>query len=63
MTPKEYWQKELDKASELASANFGVNDSQVVAALLIAGQLQSINTTLDTIRSQLNQIEDSIANQ
>jgi hypothetical protein len=57
MTPTEYWLKEIRKANELAQ------DPQLVAALLIAGQLQSVVTRLDEIRAQLNHIEDQIANQ
>jgi cell division protein ZapA (FtsZ GTPase activity inhibitor) len=65
MTPTEYWLKEIRKANELApnSTTLDKPDPQMVAALLIAGQLQSIVGRLEEIRAQLDHIEDQIANQ
>lgn len=64
MTPTEYWKKEINRASELAPPdNLGApedKDPQIVAALIVAGQLQAITTVLSEIRSQLQQIDDSI---
>lgn len=59
MTPNEYWQKEINKARELVA---GGDPPEIIAALIIAGQLQAISRTLSEIRAQLQGIEDSINN-
>lgn len=60
MTTTEYWRRELAKASELLGVESP--DPEMVAALMVAGQLHTITTMLSEIRAQLAQIEDAIAN-
>lgn len=57
MLLNEYWKNEVEKANELADSW----DPQIQAALLIARQLQNINTSLEQIRAQLTAIENVIS--
>lgn len=57
MTMTEYWTNELAQVSELALAADTPDDSQIVAALLVARQLQAIVTSLSRLDTRLAAIE------
>lgn len=60
MTMTEYWTNELAQVSELALAADTPDDSQIVAALLVARQLQAIVTSLSQLDTRLAAIEVSL---
>ena len=68
MSPQDYWKSQLMEVWRTIEADDKLpivqwHDPQIIAALIVARQLRDIVTGLDQIRAQLNQLEDSIANQ